>query len=98
MRLALSLPARLVGLLDSRICPQGEVLLLAPCRSIHTWGMRGPIDVAFIDRFGRVLKAVPALPPRSRLRCPGAFATLERRCLPGAYDEWFTPGQALRFV
>jgi hypothetical protein len=30
-------------------------LVLRPCRHVHTFGMRFPIDVAFCDRYGFVL-------------------------------------------
>ena len=39
------------------------VMVLEPCRNVHTFGMRFPIDVAFCDRDGVVLRAV-TLPPR----------------------------------
>lgn len=38
------------------------VLVLAPCRQVHTFGMRCPIDVAFVSRRGRVLR-VRTMPP-----------------------------------
>ena len=31
------------------------VLVIRPCRQVHTFGMRFPIDVAFCDRYGFVL-------------------------------------------
>ena len=37
--------------------PSEDALLLAPCRDIHTVGMRRPIDVAFVDKTGRVVEA-----------------------------------------
>jgi uncharacterized protein len=40
-------------------------LLLRPCRSVHTVGMRFPIDVAFCDGDLRVLRVVTM--PRHRL-------------------------------
>ena len=30
------------------------VLVLRPCRQVHTFGMQFPIDVAFCDRYGFV--------------------------------------------
>lgn len=59
-----------------------SVLLLAPCRSIHTFTMRTPIDVAFIDREGRVCRTHVALPPRRLLVCRHACAVLERPAPP----------------
>lgn len=32
------------------------VLVLVPCRQVHTFGMRFPIDVAFVARDGTVLR------------------------------------------
>jgi uncharacterized protein len=55
--------ARLVGLLGRAALREGEGLLLVPCSSIHTLGMRFAIDVLFLDGQGEVLRAVEALPP-----------------------------------
>ncbi len=38
------------------------VMVLRPCRHVHTFRMRFPIDVAFCDRVGTVLR-VRTLPP-----------------------------------
>jgi len=40
------------------------VLVLEPCRQVHTVGMRFPIDVAFCARDGRVLRVVTMRPGR----------------------------------
>jgi uncharacterized protein len=45
----------LLGLLPRNELPQGEGLWLVPCQSVHTIGMRFPIDVVFLDRGGIVL-------------------------------------------
>ena len=47
-----SLWARLRGLALRGGPPDGWALLLPRCRSIHTFGMRFPIDVVFLDRHG----------------------------------------------
>ncbi|HZP27814.1 MAG TPA: DUF192 domain-containing protein [Acidimicrobiia bacterium] len=39
------------------------VLVLEPCRQVHTFGMRFAIDVAFCAPDGRVLRVVPAMRP-----------------------------------
>lgn len=57
---------RLRGLLGRPELGDGEGLLLSPCRSVHSWGMRYPIDVVFIDGDGRAVALYPALPPRRR--------------------------------
>jgi uncharacterized membrane protein (UPF0127 family) len=54
---------RMMGLLGRASLPEDEGLLLAPAWSIHTWGMRFPIDVVFIDREERVLRIVEVIRP-----------------------------------
>lgn len=44
-----SLAARLAGLAWLRHWPDSHALLLPRCRSVHTVGMRFPIDVAFVS-------------------------------------------------
>jgi uncharacterized membrane protein (UPF0127 family) len=44
-----SLAARLAGLAWLRHWPDSHALLLPCCRSVHTVGMRFPIDVAFVS-------------------------------------------------
>ena len=65
--LANSLWSRITGMLLSKCCSDGETLLLTPCSSIHSFGMRSTLDIAFIDAEGRVLYSERALPP-ARLR------------------------------
>jgi len=62
-RFADSVLKRMVGLLDRRALAQGEGLLLDRCYGIHTFFMRFSIDVLFLDKELRVMRAVPALPP-----------------------------------
>jgi uncharacterized membrane protein (UPF0127 family) len=54
---------RMVGLLNRGQFGKGEGLLLDRCYGIHTIGMRFPIDVLFLDKDLRVIRAVKALPP-----------------------------------
>ena len=54
---------RMVGLLGKKSLPDGEGLLLRGTRSVHTIGMRFPIDVIYLDPANRVLCIVHALPP-----------------------------------
>ena len=55
VRVASTLMARLVGLLSTSSLGSGEGLWLEPCSSIHTFFMRYPIDVLFMDADGKVL-------------------------------------------
>lgn len=41
--------SRLKGLLGKSSLNHGEGILIKPCNSIHTMGMKFPIDVAFLD-------------------------------------------------
>ncbi len=45
-----SLPRRIKGLLGRRELAPDQGLWLRPCRQVHTWFMRFPIDVLFLDR------------------------------------------------
>lgn len=55
--------SRLVGLLGRREFMAGDGLLLLGEQAIHTLGMLFPIDVLFLDREHRVLRAVGGLAP-----------------------------------
>ena len=61
--IALSLAARVVGLLGRDGLGEGEGLILPACRSIHTAFMRFTIDAVFVDRRWRVIRVWQALPP-----------------------------------
>src|SRR5471032_2915766 len=54
---------RMVGLLNRSGLEDGEGLLLDRCYGIHTFFMRFPIDVLFLDQSYTVLRAVAALRP-----------------------------------
>ena len=62
-RFANSVFKRMVGLLNRKKLDNGEGLLLDRCYGIHTFFMRFSIDVLFLDRDLRVMRAVPAIPP-----------------------------------
>ena len=62
-RFANSVWKRMVGLLNRSSLAEGEGLLLDRCYGIHTFFMRFPIDVLFLDREYKVIRAVKALPP-----------------------------------
>lgn len=77
-RLATSMVARGVGLLNRSSLPQGEGLLIRPCSSVHCFFMRFPIDVLFLDAEGRILKLYAPLKQwRSSSWVRGAKQTLE---------------------
>ena len=69
-------------------------LWIERARSVHTIGMRFPIDVAHLDRDGVVLRT--ATMPRNRIGLPvlGARGVLEAEA--GAFRHWeLAPGQVV---
>jgi uncharacterized protein len=79
VRVADQFVSRALGLLVGAPLPPTEGLFIAPCASIHTIGMRYPIDVVFVDAAARVVRVCPGL-GAGRMRCArGARAVLELR-------------------
>jgi uncharacterized protein len=69
--------ARMRGLLGRDGLEQGEGLLLQPASSIHTFFMRFPIDVVFLDRALVVLGIEDGIVPWRAASQRGAKAVLE---------------------
>jgi uncharacterized membrane protein (UPF0127 family) len=65
------------GLLGLASLPAGVAMVLAPCNGIHTWFMRFPIDVIFVDRRGRVLRLYRSVRPFRLVFRLRAFAAIE---------------------
>jgi uncharacterized protein len=61
-------------------------VVLAKCRWIHTVGMRFPLDVAYLDRDGIVLKTVRM--NRNRLGLPVTKASTVVEAEAGAFARW----------
>jgi uncharacterized membrane protein (UPF0127 family) len=80
--------ARLLGLAWLPVERAGSGLLIPRCASVHTFGMRFAIDVAFLDGAGRVLARRLAVPPRRLLCHRRARAVLE---IPAAVGGEFAP-------
>jgi uncharacterized protein len=74
---ATSFLQRLGGLLMLPRLRKGQALVLAPCNSVHTLFMRYAIDVAFIDKQGRVMKLVAGVQPWRAASCWRAHAAVE---------------------
>ena len=55
--------SRFLGLMFKDRLGDGEGLLLSPCNGIHTFFMRFPIDVIFLDSNFRVIKIIPEMVP-----------------------------------
>jgi uncharacterized protein len=76
---ATTIRSRLLGLALLRELPRGHALLIRHCRSVHTFGMRFPIDIVFLDERGAVLRVDRQVPRRRVRACRRAFAVLETR-------------------
>jgi uncharacterized protein len=79
VREARGLRARLLGLARLHHLDPNDALLIRRCRSVHTFGMRFPIDVVFVDRDWRVLRLVRDVGPRRFVTCRKAAAVIEVR-------------------
>ncbi len=85
---------RAIGLLATPKLDDPRGLWIARCNSVHTIGMRYPIDVVFVAEDARVLKVVRTLRPLRAAVCRGAHATLELRA--GSIDEYgLKPGDTI---
>lgn len=82
---------RLRGLLARK--PDDATRILVPCHDIHTFGMRHPIDIAFIGRDGTVLEVHRNVGRRRRIRRGDAAMVAERFAKEG---EWLTQGDTIR--
>lgn len=85
---AAGLRARLLGLMWLDPAEAGAGLLIRRCSSVHTFGMRFVLDVAFLDREGRVLAWRRGVPPRRLVSFPRARAVLE---VPAGHRGDFSP-------
>jgi len=66
------------GLLGKKELPQGEALWIKPCFSVHTFFMKFPIDVIFLNKKTQVIAAVRNLKPNRMTRLyPQSFSVLE---------------------
>ena len=55
--------ARMKGLLGRKIFTRGQAIILDPCNSVHTFFMRFAVDILFVDKDYKVVKALPKLDP-----------------------------------
>ena len=76
---------RLRGLIGRDPENFGEALWIVPCCGIHTFGMRRPLDIVFLNRDKQVIKmAINVRPFSPGVVCPGAYSVLE--FFSGAWD------------
>jgi uncharacterized protein len=73
-----SVLSRFRGLMFRDHLPEGHGLALRPCKSIHMFFMRFPLDVVFVDGDGRVVRVLDAIRPwRLSSVVRGAKAAIE---------------------
>jgi len=71
VRVADTLMSRSVGLLNRASLESDEGLLITPCDSVHTFFMKFPIDLLYLDSEFRVVKVVPNMGPSRMSFCLG---------------------------
>lgn len=74
---ASGLSARLRGLAGISVERAGSGLLIPRCAGIHTFGMRFPLDLFFLDREGEPLVVRRGIPACRFVSARGAVAVLE---------------------
>ena len=85
---------RFKGLLMHSSLPEGTGLVLEKCNSIHTIGMKFPIDVVFLDAGKKVLSVKSNMKSWKMAYCPGATRVIE--CNAGvASDKGIVKGEVL---
>ena len=68
---------RRVGLLKHKQLEPGEGLWIVPCESVHTFFMKFPIDLVYVDKKRRVRKVRNAVPAWRLSACLSAHSILE---------------------
>lgn len=68
---------RRVGLLKHEGLEPGQGLWITPCESVHTFFMKFPIDLIYIDKKRKVRKVRHAVPPWRLSMCLTAHSILE---------------------
>lgn len=70
------------------------VLVIRPCRQVHTFGMHFPIDVAFCDRYGFVLHTTSMAARRVSRPVWRSYFAVEAP--EGAFERWaLKPGDVI---
>ncbi len=87
---ARSWAARRDGLGGLPDLPEDCGLWIAPCRSIHTIGMRFALDLVWLAKDGRVVRVDEDVAPWRFKLCPGARTVIETRAGAGRRfaDAW----------
>ena len=71
--------ARMKGLAKLDSLPESLALHIPRCRSVHTFTMRFPLDLIWLDKAGHVVRIDPSVPPRRLKTCLRARSVIEAR-------------------
>jgi uncharacterized protein len=55
--------SRMKGLLGRKVFLPGQAIILEPSNSIHTFFMRFPIDILFVDKNYKIIEILPEFSP-----------------------------------
>jgi uncharacterized membrane protein (UPF0127 family) len=88
---------RLKGLLGKKVFPKGTVYWIAPCNSVHTFWMKFPIDVIFLDKDMTVLRIEENIFKGKVLRHGNAKSILELEA-GGANSMMFRLGDKVELI
>jgi uncharacterized protein len=82
--------ARMKGLARLDDMPPTTALHIPRCRSVHTFTMRFPLDLIWLDKAGHVVRVDPRVPPRRLKSCLRARSVVEARG--GTADAFLAAG------
>ncbi|HWK27485.1 MAG TPA: DUF192 domain-containing protein [Solirubrobacter sp.] len=71
--------ARMKGLAKLDDMPRTTALHIPRCRSVHTFTMRFPLDLIWLDKAGQVVRVDADVPPRRLKSCLRARSVIEAR-------------------
>ena len=55
--------SRLKGLLGEKVLEKNRALIIQPCNAVHTFFMRFPIDIIFLNKDYKIIKIISCLKP-----------------------------------
>ena len=82
--------SRMKGLAKLDEMPAATALHIPRCRSVHTFTMRFPLDLIWLDKAGHVVRVDPQVPPRRLKSCFRARSVVEARG--GTADTFLAAG------
>lgn len=68
---------RMLGLLGRAPLQENEALLLKPCSSVHSFGMRYALDLIYLNKRWEIIKTVKAFKPWRISSCLNASMVIE---------------------